>query len=230
MSKPNLLILHGALGTKDFCLSLLPLLTPHFEVFSFDFIGHGTYKWKEEALSMETLSEQVLSFLQENKIEKPHVFGYSMGGYTAMYLEKMQPNTFASIMTFATIYNWTPENAKKQVAQLNWEKIQQKIPHFAQIMQDLHGGKTSRLFATLVETFLAMGENPPISTADFAQIALPVWLGVGDRDNAVSIEETVEAYRKLPNGKLFVLPNVPHPFEKVDVAALAMMMLKCLAN
>ncbi len=223
-------MLHGALGTKDFCLPLLPLLTPHFQVFSFDFVGHGSHNWQGETLSIENMAAQIAHFLQENNLTKPVVFGYSMGGYAAMYLEKTQPQTFASIMTFATIYNWTPENAQKQVSQMNWDKIVAKVPHFAQVMQSLHGEKTGNLFAALSDMLLKMGENLPISAEDMSKIQIPVWLGVGDRDTTVTLAETIESYKNLPKSHLFVLPNVPHPFERADMAGLAMMITKLLPN
>lgn len=221
MSKPTLLMLHGALGTKDFCLPLLPYLTQHFQVIHFDFKGHGEDNWAGENLSIELFAAQIQAFLQTNEIEKPFVFGYSMGGYTAMYLEKKYPNTFAGIITFGTIYNWTPENAKRQVAQMNWEKIQQKVPHFAQVMRQIHGEKVGNLFSVLGNMLLGMGENPLLTSEDFTKIDIPVWVGVGDKDNNVSIDETLDVYRKLAKGSLFVLPNTPHAFEKVDIEAIS---------
>lgn len=221
MSKPTLLMLHGALGTKDFCLPLLPHLTAHFEVFRLDFRGHGEDIWNGETLSIELFATQILSFLQANQIEKPFVFAYSMGGYTAMYLEKKYPHTFAGIITYGTIYNWNPENAKRQVAQMNWEKIQQKVPHFAQAMQQIHGEKAGNLFSVLGNMLLAMGENPLLASEDFAKITIPVCVGVGDKDNNVSLDETIEVYKNLTKGSLFVLPNTPHAFEKVDIEVIS---------
>jgi pimeloyl-ACP methyl ester carboxylesterase len=46
-------------------------------------------------------------------------------------------------------------------------------------------------------------------------------VGVGDRDKMVTIEETLAAYRRLPNGRFIVLPDTPHPLEKVSPGRLA---------
>jgi hypothetical protein len=44
---------------------------------------------------------------------------------------------------------------------------------------------------------------------------------IGDRDKMVRLEETVEAFRRLPNAELAVLPASPHPLEAVDTSLLS---------
>ncbi len=38
---------------------------------------------------------------------------------------------------------------------------------------------------------------------------------IGDKDNMVTLEESTEVYRSLPNAKLAVLPDTKHPMDKV---------------
>ncbi|HEX2900608.1 MAG TPA: alpha/beta hydrolase, partial [Bacteroidia bacterium] len=52
------------------------------------------------------------------------------------------------------------------------------------------------------------------------KIQIPIRIGIGDRDTMVSLEETISAYRLLPNAQLFVMPNTPHPIEKIDVGRI----------
>ena len=68
---------------------------------------------------------------------------------------------------------------------------------------------------------LELGREPVLPIGDLAGIEHRVMVGVGDRDKMVSIEETVAAYRQLPNGRLIVLPDTPHPLEKVSQDRLA---------
>ena len=68
---------------------------------------------------------------------------------------------------------------------------------------------------------LNLGENLSLIAADFEQITIPVLLSVGDKDVMVSIEETVNAYRKMGSAQLYVMPNTRHPIEKVDTTELA---------
>jgi hypothetical protein len=48
-----------------------------------------------------------------------------------------------------------------------------------------------------------------------------ILIGIGDKDVMVTLEETIEVYRKLPNAALVVLPNTQHPIEKVDLKRIS---------
>ena len=80
----KLLLLHGALGTKKQFNPIKKILAKKFEIYDFDFDGHGATELKE-GFSIELFSENVSQFLLENKIEKINIFGYSMGGYVALH-------------------------------------------------------------------------------------------------------------------------------------------------
>ena len=68
---------------------------------------------------------------------------------------------------------------------------------------------------------LGMGRDNPLKTDDYADIAKPVLLMLGDRDKMVSFDETLAVYKMLPNAQLAVLPNIAHPIESVDFTRLA---------
>jgi hypothetical protein len=51
---------------------------------------------------------------------------------------------------------------------------------------------------------------------------------VGDRDDTVSVEESAAVARALGAGSLTVLPNTPHPIERVDLAGLVPVLLDAL--
>jgi pimeloyl-ACP methyl ester carboxylesterase len=67
----------------------------------------------------------------------------------------------------------------------------------------------------------SLGEGPDLEAGTLASIRQPVRLMVGDRDTVVTIDETRDAARTIPNGQLAVLPATPHPFEQVRVPLLA---------
>jgi hypothetical protein len=39
----------------------------------------------------------------------------------------------------------------------------------------------------------------------------------------VTLDETLAVYKALPNARMGMLPNTPHPVEQVDVALLSFM-------
>lgn len=62
--------------------------------------------------------------------------------------------------------------------------------------------------------FLNLSKNPVIIESDYEEIKVPVLISVGEKDVMVSIEESVFAFRKIPNGMFYVMPNTIHPNRK----------------
>ena len=54
-----ILLLHGALGTKEQFSKLIPLLEPSFDVHTFDFSGHGENVSSLRTFNMETFAYEI---------------------------------------------------------------------------------------------------------------------------------------------------------------------------
>lgn len=216
----NLLLLHGALGFSGQFESLIPLLKDSYNVYTFDFGGHGK-KTMPENLSIEHFAKETAAFINTSIDGETHIFGHSMGGYVAMYMARHSMGQTGKILTLGTKLNWTPEIAANEAKLLNTEKIKEKVPAFAQNLAAMHGDNWELLCKKTAEMMLDLGNAPALTQDDFAQIENQIQLGLGDKDNMVSIEETIIAYRLLKNGRLAVLPNTLHPYNKVDVNRLA---------
>ena len=160
--------------------------------------------------------------MQERGIEQTDIFGYSMGGYVGLYLARHHPARVGRLFTLATKFDWNPDGAAREAAMLNPEKMQQKVPQFYAALQQRHSpNNLDELLHRTAAMMTALGEQPEVTLQDLAQIQTPVRVGVGDRDQMVSIEETVQIFRQIPNGQLAVLPATPHPIEKVPLPRLA---------
>lgn len=217
----KLLLLHGALGSQSQFEPLITALSNDFEVISIDFRGHGDDVMSAEKFSIAGFATQVIDFLQENKIEKIAVFGYSMGGYVGLYLARHHPEKIEKLMTFATKWDWNPSSAEKESKMLDPKSIEEKVPKYATYLQSLHGEKWAILLTKTAEMMLELGTHPTLSQQDLKQIQIPVLVGVGDKDAMVSLEETLEIYRSLPNSQLLVLPGTPHPIDRIDAKKMA---------
>ena len=66
-----------------------------------------------------------------------------------------------------------------------------------------------------------MGEDNPLKAADYPSIQHHALLMLGDRDKMVTLDETVEVYKNLPQAQLAILPNTAHPIEMVNTDRLA---------
>ena len=70
-----------------------------------------------------------------------HFFGYSMGRYAAVCIALKHPDRICSIMTLATVFDWSPERAQKEAAMLDPGKIELKVPAIAETLKHLHGSE-----------------------------------------------------------------------------------------
>ncbi|RNI23595.1 alpha/beta fold hydrolase [Rufibacter latericius] len=217
-----LLLLHGALGAKDQFEPLLPLLSSTVPVYSFNLAGHGGAPFPKEPFSIEYFVRQLLDWLDHHHLPRIQVFGYSMGGYIALEAARQQPDRFSRIFTLATKFHWTPETALHETAKLQPDIISSKVPTFAQVLQERHAPQDwTELLHRTSAMMHQLGQVPTLSSQAFAQINIPVCVAVGDRDQMVSIEESLEAYRQLPQGQFHVLPNTKHPLEQLQWPQLA---------
>lgn len=217
----KILLLHGALGSASSLNPLKEILEEDFEVFTYTFQGHGGSEMPIEDFSISNFANEVLVFLEENSLHKIILFGYSMGGYVGLYLAKHFPEKVEKLYTLATKLNWTIEGSIKEASMLNPIKIKEKVPKYALALEQLHGSNWEILMGKTATIMLNLGKNPAISESDYEEISVPVLISVGDKDAMVSIEESIFAFRKIPNCEFYVMPNTIHPIEKVDVNQVA---------
>lgn len=221
-SMEKLLLLHGALGSAALFDELKQLLQPHFRVYTLDFAGHGGRAMPQEPFSMEMFAADILYLLEKEQLAAVHIFGYSMGGYAALYFALRHPERVQRIFTLATKFAWSPEAAEKEAKLLNPEKVAKKVPHFAATLVQRHAPQNwQQVMRKTADMMHHLGQQPPLTSEALAMLHLPVQVAVGDRDNMVSLQETSWAYQQLPEARLLVLPDTRHPLETVAVQRLA---------
>ncbi len=220
--KPDLLLLHGALGSAAQLDALADLLEADFTIHRLDFEGHGPLAPPERPLRIEGFAEGVLAYLDDRGVERADLFGYSMGGYVGLWLAANAPERVRALATLGTMLAWSPEVAAAEERKLDPETIARKVPRFADGLRARHGDPAwEQVLVATAEMMRDLGARPRVDAGLLAQIEQPVRLMVGDRDDVVSLSETAEAAAQLPAGQLEVLPKTPHPFERVRPERLA---------
>jgi pimeloyl-ACP methyl ester carboxylesterase len=216
----SLLLLHGALGASDQLESIAKKLGAGASVMKPGFSGHGG-RPVPDTFSIERFARDVLEWMEEREVAVVDLFGYSMGGYVALYLARHHPEKVGKIFTLATKFSWTPETAAQEVRMLDAGKILQKVPEFARTLENRHAPQDWKLVLERTAAMMtALGNKPALSAEDFSAITQSVTLAVGDRDKMVSIGETATVYGQLPAASFLVLPGTPHPIESVNEDAL----------
>lgn len=217
----KLLLLHGAIGAKDQLKPLADILKSDYEVHTLNFSGHGGEPMPE-IFSIELFANNVLTYLETNNIHKINIFGYSMGGYVALYLAKFYPNKIEKVFTLATKFAWNPDISQKEIKMLDASKIAEKIPAFAQILEKRHQPNDWRsLLQKTSDMMVALGNKNCLTLQDLTSISIPAKISVGDNDNMVTLDETKEVAQNLKNSKLLIMQDTFHPIEKVNLINLS---------
>jgi pimeloyl-ACP methyl ester carboxylesterase len=220
MRKPSLLILHGALGSEAQFGQLKELFSSGFEVFSFNFSGHGGRAF-EGPYSIDRFANEIAQFMHEKGLSTAAFFGYSMGGYVALRFAHLFPEKCTGIFTLGTKFHWTPESAARETAMLNVEKMKEKVPQFCEVLRLRHEPLGWEMVVEETKAMMTrLGNGEAIHPREM-RISVPVTISVGEADNMVSREESAEAAAAIPGAAYLVFEGFKHPIEQVDQQLLA---------
>lgn len=226
----QLLLLHGAIGSSAQLQPLAEQLGSEYHSHLFDFPGHGGKDLPAE-FSIKKFAEAVVDFLNDNNIIKTSVFGYSMGGYVAMYIAKYYPSLIDRVITLATKFEWSEAIVEKELKMLQPDVIEQKLPSFAETLKERHAPQNwKQMMQKTAAMLTALGKDNTLKLPDYTTITTSSLIMLGDRDKMVSLEETVAVYKQLPAASLAVLPETPHPIEQADMNLLALHIRRFINN
>lgn len=215
------MLLHGALGCAADFIPLQAALNGKLPTVAIDFPGHGALAASNiEQFSVEDFAETLYRYSAEG--EPLDIFGYSMGGYVALYFAAHYPERVRNLFTLGTKLDWTPDIGAREAARLNPERMLDKAPHFAVLLVQRHGADYWTANMTRTAGMLrALGEAPPLGEALFRRIQARVCVARGSEDLMVAREECARAARQLEHGVYLELPGQPHLLEQCDMDALA---------
>lgn len=214
MSEP-LILLHGALGSAQQMLPLsVELQSPSL---CLDFPGHGKLVDDEGLFTVDRFVQHVF-----DKLNEPvELVGYSLGGYVAIRLDALHPEMVKRVVAIATKFNWTPEGAQIETRMLNPEKVKEKVPAFAKLLEERHGQRWPTVMQRTVSMMLDLGNAPVLTASVLEKVECPVLLIRGSEDNMVSEEESRWAQNLIADARYVEMAFQPHQFEKMDAKALA---------
>ncbi|QFS48188.1 2-succinyl-6-hydroxy-2,4-cyclohexadiene-1-carboxylate synthase [Nostoc sphaeroides] len=98
--KPPILFLHGFMGNIDEFDEAIKLLSDEFYYLTLDLPGHGKTQvlGGDEYYTMANTAHALINLLDELKMAKCFLIGYSMGGRLALYLTLHFPERFHKVL------------------------------------------------------------------------------------------------------------------------------------
>ena len=115
----DIVLLHGALGSASRLAQLKELLTPNVTTHVVELEGHGDTPPGDRSFRTRHFAENVLQCMSSAGLQRAVLFGYSIGGYVALWLAKEAPERVAAVVTLGTKLGWNPETAAREACRLN---------------------------------------------------------------------------------------------------------------
>lgn len=217
----DLILLHGALGCTISLSPTIESLSTEFNCHTFNFSGHGKQPFSQEGFGIEYFAEELKEFIKEKELTQPDIFGYSMGGYVALYLAFQHPGLLGKIITLGTKFGWSPQSAAKETSRMNPELMIEKIPAYTTKLENLHGPQWKELIWQTAGMMMELGESPLLNIELLSSLEERVLIMRGSEDQMVNDVESKWAVANLPKGNFKSLQGQVHPIEKVDILLLS---------
>ena len=212
-----LVLLHGSNASGPEMEPLARLLRPHFELRAPNLLGHGG-RPVPDGYSLEEMSDDLVAWLDSERIGRCDLFGYSVGGYVALHAALRHPDRFRAFATLAAKYVFD-ESAVKHVVHLSQPErlARAEIGRKAE-MELAHGaGNWEKVALNTCELFRRLGERQPFGEEDLKRINVPALIVSGDRDPLVSAAESRRLAELLPFARLALFPGAAHPLKQVPL-------------
>lgn len=125
-NKPNLLLLHGFMGSGQRFQSAIPLLKEFANPFTIDLLGHGQtegatsakrYSVGHQTVDLKQLINDLFEF-------PPFLHGYSMGGRLALRYALAFPQTIRGLIIESTNYGLNDEQARQKRRKIDEERAE----------------------------------------------------------------------------------------------------------
>jgi pimeloyl-ACP methyl ester carboxylesterase len=207
-------MLHGATSSaaEDWAAQR-PLFRKAFRVHLVDARGHAGTHWDvADGFTRDLLVEDLLAFVDALGLETFHVVGFSMGAMTALTFATRYPERLRTAIICGIDVQREP---RTRVAKrlMDPARIDREEPAWAAQLDRRHGpiqgdGAWRKLLPAIVED---VARAALLTYEDLRRIRLPVLLVYGDRDVFVPADHAVALYRQLPDARLLIAPNSPHP-------------------
>jgi pimeloyl-ACP methyl ester carboxylesterase len=223
----SILLLHGAIGCAQQLAPLKAALEKSGrEILSLNFSGHGGAPFSKAGFGIESFADEIMTFLNANNIAFVDVFGYSMGGYAALYAGMQWPSRIRKIAVLGTKFDWSPDVARVEVRKLNPEKILEKVPVFAEQLKQMHAPQNWKtLLQETSNMMIGLGQKPLLNDNSLNAVQQEVLILAGDKDTMANALFAETAAQQIPNASFQLLENTPHPLEKVDHETLSRILI-----
>ncbi|SER00124.1 Pimeloyl-ACP methyl ester carboxylesterase [Faunimonas pinastri] len=199
------ILLHGGLGDSRAWVHLIPALDKNWQVIALDSRGHGQSSW-DGKIGYDLMSSDVVGFMDELKIPKASIVGWSDGGIIGLDLAIRHPDRLEKLFAFGANYNTDglilhhPDAPIPPAPDLSATIAESGRPAERELSRE-----------DLVQAVKHMWRTEPnFSPAELGAVTTPTIIADGEHDQAIKQEHTVEMAHLIPGARLLLIPDAGH--------------------
>lgn len=225
---PPLVVAHGGNQTSHSWDLVSLVLAKKFHVFAPDQRGHGDSEWPRDGeMGASQMAEDMRELFRAWHIDRPTLFGHSMGGIMSMYLLTRNPD----LVERAVFVDIGPETAPEGSARIrefvlqnrefdSMEQFIQNVRQYDPFRSEEHIRRTARYnllqradgkFAT---KHTSRGDSPRTARRptfeEVMRIGCPALVVRGGESNVLTAEGAVKFAEALPQGSTVTVPKCGH--------------------
>ena len=202
---PNVLLLHGGMGSSNYWGHLIDALAPRYAVTALDTRGHGRSPVVSGVYSYKVFADDAAAALSALEIQSAAVVGWSDGAITALQMAVSHPALVTRAFVFGgniTLAGYKPNGSSSPVFATYSRRCQAEYRELSP-----HPERWPDLVRGLARMWRS---EPGIGRAQLAALKIPVTVSDGEYDEIIRREHTEMMARSIPGATLKILPEVSH--------------------
>jgi pimeloyl-ACP methyl ester carboxylesterase len=214
-SGPVVLLLHGGLESSESWAMQVPALTEAHRVVLIDRRGHGRTADVAGPITYTLMRDDTIACIEALDIAGAHLVGWSDGGIIALQVAIARPDLVGRIVTLGSNAS---DDAYTHAART---LLGRGSPMLDLIRPDYDAASPDGPdhWPVVLEKVQKMWWDDPLDfRAELGKIEPPTMVMAGD-DDCIDPGHSVDMFRRLPNGRLAIVPGASHT-APVEQAAL----------
>lgn len=214
-SGPPLLLLHGNGEDGSYFVNQIDAFSMHYTVYAIDTRGHGQSPRGDAPFTMEQFAQDLLEFMDAERILRANILGFSDGGNIALTFALAHPERVDRLILNGA--NLEPSGVKAKV------QIPVVLGYWAASLCAKFSSKAKKN----AEILGLMVKEPHIPSEALKQLYIPTLVIVGTRD-MIRDDHTLLIASSLPRGRMemivgdhFIAAKNPDEFNQAVAAFLA---------
>ena len=207
-----LVVLHGGILTIDVTFgAMLPALATNRQVIAVELQGHGHTADIDRDITLDNLAGDVVALLDELGIERVDLFGYSLGGLTALRVAMLRPDRVRRLVAAATHFRsdgYHPEIRKQPDVESDRRPTAEEFQVW-QAAYDRVAPDPDHFFAFVAKASIAPDDVDGWSETELRGITAPTLLVIADND-FVRLDHAAAMRDLIPGAQLAVIPGSTH--------------------